>query len=164
MIEGESVDAVALLSAQHRDLDESFSLYFIGTPQSNPQVLVQRILAGLKVHMALEEEIFYPAYLAATGQADRHRDSTAEHESARSLISWIENTDPSDSLYGAMIRALWKTMSRHIAEEESPDGMFNSQWLSPPESLALGERLASRGVELRQLLDAHAAWPQQSDR
>jgi hypothetical protein len=51
------------------------------------QALAQQICAALTVHTTIEEEIFYPAFLDATGERDLHHEAEIEYEGAKNLIA-----------------------------------------------------------------------------
>ena len=55
------------------------------------QVLASQICQELMVHMQIEEEIFYPAYVRATGDQDNLKDGIQEHQEARELIRKIQD-------------------------------------------------------------------------
>jgi hypothetical protein len=55
----EKPDAVALLKADHRKVEELFEKF--KNAESESEALVLEICTELSVHAMLEEEIFYPA-------------------------------------------------------------------------------------------------------
>ena len=60
-------DAIALLKADHRKVEELFEKFEKARSDSVKTSLVQQICTELSVHTAIEEEIFYPA---CTGQIE----------------------------------------------------------------------------------------------
>ena len=60
-----------------------------GRPGSKER-LAEQICNALKVHTTIQEEIFYPAFLAATGDKDLHHEAQVEHKGAKRLIAEIE--------------------------------------------------------------------------
>jgi hypothetical protein len=50
------------------------------------------------VHTSIEEEMFYPAFLKATGDKDLHHEAIVEHAAAKKLIAEIQQMSPSDGL------------------------------------------------------------------
>ena len=114
--------------------------------------LMKSTLTALKVHMELEEEIFYPAYLAATNAVDRHHDAMVEHEGAKKLIADIENSDPGDDYYEAMIRVLWKMVKDHMTDEERSGGMLSILQAPTMDLLEIGRQIAIRREELVELM------------
>ncbi len=56
-------DAIALLKADHRQVEQLFEQFQSTRSDSRKQSLAQQVCQALKVHTQLEEEIFYPAFL-----------------------------------------------------------------------------------------------------
>ncbi|HEY0746426.1 MAG TPA: hemerythrin domain-containing protein, partial [Steroidobacteraceae bacterium] len=111
-------DAVSFLKREHRQIEQSLSRCSKENAEPIWDSLIRETLIEIKVHMELEEEIFYPAHLAASRKVERHHDSMVEHESIKKLIADIENSDPGDGhYYEAMIRALWRMLRVHMLEE-----------------------------------------------
>ena len=54
-------DAIALLKADHRKVEELFEAFDKARGSASKARLVQEICTELKIHTLLEEEIFYPA-------------------------------------------------------------------------------------------------------
>ena len=57
----EEMDAIALLKADHRKVEEIFAAFEKATSKAKKQALAEQACLELKVHTVLEEEIFYPA-------------------------------------------------------------------------------------------------------
>ena len=58
-------DAVALLKADHKRVKEWFAEFETSRSDSKKKTLATNICNALTVHCEIEEEIFYPAFLAA---------------------------------------------------------------------------------------------------
>ena len=98
-------DAIALLKADHRKVEDLFAKAQKARDSSRKQALVTQICTELTIHTILEEEIFYPA---STGQAedDVIDEAYVEHDGAKVLISELLNSDPSNEFYDAKIKVL----------------------------------------------------------
>jgi hemerythrin superfamily protein len=59
-------DAIALLKADHRQVEQWFEQFEKARDDDRKLTLATQICNALKVHTAIEEEIFYPAFLEAT--------------------------------------------------------------------------------------------------
>jgi hemerythrin superfamily protein len=70
-------DAIALLKADHRQVEEWFEEFEAARTSNRKQELAGKICAALRVHATIEEEIFYPAFYEAT----RKRISTTKRRS-----------------------------------------------------------------------------------
>jgi hypothetical protein len=148
-------DAVSLLKREHRQIEQNLSRCLEEDAMPAWDRLIKETLIDIKVHMEIEEEIFYPAHLAASRAVERHHDSMVEHESIKKLIADIENSDPGDGhYYEAMIRALWRMLKVHMAEEEAPGGVLGRLQPSALNHQDLAQQLASRRDELKEDLMA----------
>jgi hemerythrin superfamily protein len=140
-------DAVALLKADHRQVEEWFEQFESTRSDTRKQSLAQKVCQALKVHAQIEEEIFYPAFLEATGDKDMHHEAEVEHDGAKKLIAEIESAGP-DEYYDARMKVLSEMIKHHVKEEEQRGGMFAEARDSGMDLKALGEQLAARKAEL----------------
>ena len=96
---GRAQDAIALLKADHRQVEEWFEQFEKARDSDRKQKLATQICNALKVHTTIEEEIFYPAFLEATDDKDMHHEAEIEHEGAKNLIAQIEESSPDDEYF-----------------------------------------------------------------
>jgi len=150
-----SLDAVALLKADHRQVEQWFSQFEKTNSASKKQQLASSICAALTVHTSIEEEIFYPAFLEATGDKDMHHEAIVEHAGAKTLIAEIQDMSPSDDYFDAKVTVLSEMIKHHVKEEEQPGGMFAEAKKSDMDLRALANQLIARKKELQ--LTAEAA-------
>ncbi len=141
-------DAIALLKADHRQVEDWFEQFESARGESRKAELARKICQALKVHTQIEEQIFYPAFLEATGETDIHHEAEVEHDGAKKLIAEIEASGPSDDYFDAKVTVLSEMIKHHVNEEEQRDGMFAKARQSSMDLSALGEQLASRKEEL----------------
>jgi hemerythrin superfamily protein len=141
-------DAIALLKADHRQVEGWFEEFESTNSSSRKQKLAEQICMALKVHTTIEEEIFYPAFLEATQDEDIHHEAEVEHDGAKKLIAEIESSGPDDDYFDARISVLSEMIKHHVREEEKRDGMFGKARQADMDLQALGERLAARKNEL----------------
>ena len=144
-----SKDAIALLKADHRQVEKWFAEFKKARATSRKAKLAEQICDALKLHTAIEEEIFYPAFLAATQDEDKHHEAEVEHEGAKKLIKTIEEMDPDDDYFEARIKVLSEMIKHHVKEEEKPGGMFSEARKSDMDLDELGLRLKSRKEQLQ---------------
>jgi len=141
-------DAIALLKADHRQVEEWFEQFEKARDDDRKQKLADQICDALKVHTTIEEEIFYPAFLEATDDTDLHHEAEVEHNGAKKLIAEIEASSPDDDYFDAKVKVLSEMIKHHVKEEEQPGGMFAEARGSDMDLDALGEQLAARKAEL----------------
>ena len=147
--DGSPGDAIALLKADHRQVEGWFEQFKKSRVQSKKAELADSICYALKTHTQIEEEIFYPAFLAATGNEDIHHEAEVEHQGAKNLIAEIEQTGPDDEYFEARVKVLAEMIRHHVKEEEKRDGMFAKARQSDMALDELGERLRERKAELQ---------------
>jgi len=141
-------DAIALLKADHRQVEEWFEQFESTRSDARKQSLAQKVCQALKVHTQIEEEIFYPAFLQATEDKATHHEAEVEHDGAKKLIAEIESAGPQDDYYDARMKVLSEMIKHHVKEEERRGGMFAEARESGMDLKALGEQLAARKAEL----------------
>ncbi|HLA71509.1 MAG TPA: hemerythrin domain-containing protein [Steroidobacteraceae bacterium] len=143
-------DAIALLKADHRQVEEWFEQFEKTRDDDRKLTLATKICSALKVHTTIEEEIFYSAFLAATEDKDMHHEAEVEHAGAKNLIAQIEASSPDDDYYDAKVKVLSEMIKHHVKEEEQPGGMFAEARDSDMDLEALGEQMAARKSELEE--------------
>ena len=141
-------DAVALLKADHRQVEKWFEQFEETESADRKQELATNICNALTIHATIEEEIFYPAFLEATDDMDMHHEAQIEHEGAKRLIAEIEASNPDDEYFGSKVKVLSEMIKHHVKEEEQAEGMFAEARDSDMDLVALGEQMAARKAEL----------------
>ena len=142
-------DAIALLKADHRQVGAWFKAFGKVRSASRKQHLATSICKALRVHVAIEEGIFYPAFLRATGDLDMHHEALVEHASAKSLIRQIENSTPSNPFFSSKVKVLGEQITHHVDEEEEPGGMFAEARKSSMDLRVVGARMLAKKRSLR---------------
>jgi len=146
---GKQLDAIALLKADHRQVEAWFSQFSKSKSAQKKGQLATQICDALTVHTTIEEEIFYPAFIDATGDKATHHEAVVEHAGAKNLIEEIQGMSPSDDYFDAKVTVLSEMIKHHVKEEEQPGGMFAEAKKSAMDLRALGEELAARKDELQ---------------
>jgi hemerythrin superfamily protein len=142
------VDAIAILKADHRQVEQWFSEFDKTTSTAKKQKLAAQICGALTIHTTIEEQVFYPAFLEATGDKDLHHEAVVEHAGAKKLIAEIQGMSSSDDYFDAKVTVLSEMIKHHVKEEEQPGGMFAEARSSDMDLAALGEQLLARKQEL----------------
>lgn len=151
-------DAIALLKADHRQVEQMFSQFEKASGAGRKQQLASSICAALTVHTSIEEEIFYPAFLEATGDKDKdkdiHHEAIVEHAGAKKLIAEIQQMSARDDFFDAKVTVLSEMIKHHVKEEEQPGGMFAEARKSDMDLRAIGAELMARKRELQRTREA----------
>jgi len=150
-------DAVELLKSDHRQVEEWFEQFQSTRSQDRKQRLAGQICQALKVHTRIEEEIFYPAFLEATGDEDIHHEAEVEHEGAKRLIADIEASGSDDDYFDARVGVLSEMIRHHVNEEEKRDGMFAKARKTDMDMVELGRKLSSLKNELMSAADTETS-------
>jgi len=154
MAEAKTQDAIALLKADHRAVEELFEKFEKATASERKRKLADEICLELTVHAEIEEEIFYPA---CEGKVDEDllKESYVEHDGAKVLIAEIMNGGPSDEFYDAKVKVLQEEIEHHVEEEEKRlEGLFAQARKADLDLDELGQQLASRKAELTEQFKA----------
>jgi len=148
-------DAVSLLKADHKQVKDWFEEFESSRSAKRKKDLATHICNALTVHTKIEEEMFYPAFLAATKDKDTHHEAIIEHDGAKKLIAEIEASDPSDDYYDSKVHVLSEMIKHHVKEEEQKDGMFAEAKQARKMDLdALGAQMFERKHQLLAELEA----------
>lgn len=144
-----SIDAVELLTQQHREVEEMFERFEKMTDRAkvSKKKLADEICNALIMHTTIEEEIFYPATREASEDTeDMVDEAVVEHASAKDLIAQIMEMDPDDDLYDAKVKVLSEMIDHHVEEEEKE--MFPKTRQLKLDMEALGQEMKARQQEI----------------
>jgi hypothetical protein len=121
----DEMDAIAMLKADHRKVEELFEKFESTNGKATKQKLAGRICLELKVHTVIEEEIFYPACRGKI-EDELVDEAYVEHDAAKLLINEIEAGGPEEDFYDAKVKVLQEMIEHHVEEEEKRSkGMFS---------------------------------------
>jgi hemerythrin superfamily protein len=141
-------DAIALLKADHREVEKWFEQFEKARNDERKQELAEKICSALRIHTQIEEDIFYPAFLSATDDIELHHEAEVEHDGAKKLIAEIEASGPDDEYFDAKVKVLSEMIKHHVKEEEQRGGMFAEARQSDMDLKSLGAQMQARKREL----------------
>jgi len=143
-----TVDAIDLLRQDHDRVAKAFKEFERIDRQDAEACrrLVHEACEALKVHTAIEEEIFYPAVREAINDGDLMNEAAVEHETAKMLIDQLDNMAPDDPNYYATFTVLGEYVRHHVKQEQ--DEIFPAAKRAKVDLAALGERMRARKEEL----------------
>ena len=151
-------DAIALLKADHRKVEELFEK-FESARSGSKQALAEQICNELKIHATIEEELFYPA-LKGKIEEETLNEAYVEHDGAKVLINDITAGGPDDAFYDAKVKVLSEEIKHHVKEEEMPEeGMFAQARDAGVDLVALRDRMLARKQELTRQAEAQGLPP-----
>jgi len=148
MPQQEFTDAIALLKADHRKVEDLFEQFEKASGSAAKRKLAHQICNELKIHTAIEEEIFYPAFRGKI-EDDSLDEAYVEHDGAKVLINDIEAGSPEDNFYDAKVHVLSEEIAHHVHEEEAnSEGMFAQCRKTDVDLVALRDAMLARKQEL----------------
>ena len=110
--------AVSLLKEDHDKVKDLFARFEKTDNRPAKIKLVRQALTELKVHAAIEEEIFYPAVRKPIG-TEIMNEADEEHHVAKLLIAELDAMNGSESHFDAKFHVLAENVKHHIQEEEN---------------------------------------------
>ena len=159
MAQQEFTDAIALLKADHRTVEELFSSF--ENARGRKQAIAEQICNELKIHSMLEEEIFYPAFRGKI-EYDILDEAYVEHDGAKVLINDIMAGGPDEEFYDAKVKVLQEQIEHHVQEEEMREkGMFAQCRDTDVDLVALRDQMMMRKQELMQQAETSGLPPAQ---
>ena len=155
----EEMDAIAMLKADHRKVEEIFEQFEKASGKTKKQKLAEQACLELKVHTIIEEEIFYPACRGQI-EEDLIDEAFVEHDAAKVLINEIEAGGPEEAFYDAKVKVLSEMIEHHVEEEEKrSEGMFSQARAAGLDMKALADQMRARKKAATAELQGHPEIP-----
>ncbi len=146
--ETKPADAISFLQSDHRRLESSFRKLEKARDRDCKSEVAHKVCEALRIHTQIEEEIFYPALLAATRDKRACHQAEVEHNGLRTLIAEIEQTSPREIYFDARVHVLFELLTHRIEQEEKPGGVFAIARKSSMDQEAVAKRLRARKRQL----------------
>lgn len=123
------MDAIALLKADHREVESLFKQFekLGDRAVKQKEKIVQKIIRELAVHAAIEEMLFYPTVRMAAMKAktkstaeagDMVLESLEEHHIVKWTLSELEKMKPDEERFEPKVKVLMENVQHHVEEEE----------------------------------------------
>lgn len=141
-----TLDATALLRADHKLVSDLFAEYEKTRSVSKKKQIVEKICTELSVHAQVEEEIFYPAFKITLKDKVLVPEAAVEHATMKDLIAQVEGLEPDGEMYDAKIKVLSEYVKHHVKEEQNE--MFPKAKSSKLDLVELGAQISSRKLEI----------------
>lgn len=157
------MNAVELLEHQHKEALALMKELEDSRPSNKRKQLFAKLQTALTGHMAIEEEVFYPAVMSASSKdGEPIAEGYEEHVVARVALERCMRSLGQDRLFQVRIGVLKELISHHVKEERSSILPMARKALSKDELNDLGALMEKRfenaegGTELRADLDRKA--------
>ena len=148
MAKEEFTDAIMLLKADHRKVEELFEKFESASGKNARLKIVEQVCLELKIHAQIEEELFYPAFRGKI-EDDILDEAHVEHDGAKVLINDLLANGANDEYLDAKVTVLSEEIAHHVGEEEKPkEGMFAQCRQTDVDLVELRDRLMARKQEL----------------
>jgi hypothetical protein len=152
-------DAIMLLKADHRTVEELFKKFEAAKNDDKKLQLAQEICTELKIHAMIEDEIFYPTF-RGTIEDGILDEAYVERDGAKVLINDIIANGADDQFFEAKVTVLGEEIKHHVKEEEQgKDGMFAQCRETDVDLKELRDRLIERKQELIELAKSQGMPP-----
>jgi hemerythrin superfamily protein len=117
---GASADAIELLTADHRTVEQLFTQYNAAT--NDPAVANQvaaEIVKELSVHAVIEEQVLYPTVRRTLPDGKELSDHALhEHQAVKELLALVDGKDASDAEVRTTLGRIERAVTDHVRDEE----------------------------------------------
>jgi len=144
----DQIDAVAKLKADHDRVEALFKELKEAGEEETRRLGVQ-VCNLVKIHMTLEEELFYPA-LRGKPEAleDKLDEGLIEHDAGKLIINDVL-ADPGQERLAPKLQVLGEQMVHHHEEEEEDGGVFDQAGKAGIDLVEMRRAMDRREAELR---------------
>jgi hemerythrin superfamily protein len=143
-------DAIELLEADHKTVDALFREFEkLHEAEKDTEKVIDAVRIAVKVHDAIEMDIFYPAVRKVAGEEEEELldEAEVEHGSVQQLLRALRPGKLKDKKREANFTVLIEYVRHHVKEEENE--LFPKLRTIKRLNLAkLGERMMERKLKL----------------
>lgn len=132
--------ATSLLEKQHRKVEAEFKKLESG--RSDPAPILLELANDLAAHMAIEQEIFYPAIREVDEKLVL--ESYEEHSLAEVALKRLLATDLEDEAFAARVTAAKELIEHHVKEEEEDLFPHVEKVIDEARLIELGKEMKAR--------------------
>ena len=145
------MDAITLLKEDHRLVKKLLEQGEETTERAKKtrMELLDRLVAELKAHEKIEEQIFYPALKGYEKAKEIVLEGYEEHHVADLIVAELRKTGVDDERWAAKFSVLKENLEHHIEEEE--EDMFKKArtLLDKEQLVALGEKMQAMKRQIK---------------
>src|SRR6185295_11552311 len=110
--------AISILKKDHDTVKDLFDKFEKADSTAQKEKIISKAVHELKIHAAIEEEIFYPAVRKHV-EKDMMNEADEEHHVARVLIAELDSGRDFNHHRNAKFTVLAENVRHHIKEEEN---------------------------------------------
>lgn len=138
-------DPIEIIHEDHRKLEELFKEYedLESSAYESKEKLVRRIRKLMRLHMSMEEKIFYARAEDSLEGENKSivQEGIAEHDVAQRILEELSVTHPEDPQFYARVKVLSENTAHHIMEEEEELLPKVQEKISSEDLATLGEAM-----------------------
>lgn len=115
-------NAITMLKADHTTIKRLLRELNDATTVKQRENLVNQLEQEVKMHSQIEEEVFYPAFKAATRRTeneDLFYEATEEHHIVDMVLPALKAANPKSHEFQAKAKVLKELIEHHIKDEET---------------------------------------------
>ncbi len=145
-----AADAARMLVALHERVERQFEAYEAAEgSHAVRRRAVAAVARALATHVAVEDELLYPALAAHTGRHDVDIERQLQQDHLLDLVMVeLGGMVPSDRGYDGKVRVLMQVFRQHARDAEALIGQHLRRYLGPGERERLGLRMLERVGQL----------------
>lgn len=157
------MNAIDLLITQHRAIEGKLAQWSEMVSSAAKRELFEQVAEHLSVHIASEEQVFYPAVKAQNIEGVL-LESLEEHLSLKRLLADLRELDqPGDEVFEAKLKVLKEQTEHHHEEEEEHLFPRVGQRFDPQPLEQLGRQMEELQRSMRREGDPAAVVASQTD-
>jgi hemerythrin-like domain-containing protein len=151
-------NAITMLKSDHATLKRLLRELSETTEKATKQreSLVQQIEREVKMHAQVEEEVFYPAFKAATRNEeaqDMFYEAAEEHHVVDMVLPSLKSANPKSKEFTAKAKVLKELIEHHIKEEETQMFKEARERFSEEQLRELGDMMQARKDSVEAMWD-----------
>lgn len=151
-------NAITMLKADHATLKRLLRELSETSERATKQreLLVERIEREVKMHAQVEEEVFYPAFKAATRGEEAEEmfyEAAEEHHIVDMVLPALKAANPKSHEFGAKAKVLKDLIEHHVREEETEMFVEARERFSEEQLRELGDLMQARKDALLAMWD-----------
>jgi len=113
-----SMDAITLLTNDHRKVEALFKDYEFATDPQLKKDLVDQMVKELSIHAAIEEGSFYPKVRDMAHAESLVDESLEEHQQVKETLAKLDGMEPTNVEFSSLVTLLMEDIKHHVSEEE----------------------------------------------
>ena len=145
-----AADAARMLVALHERVERQFEAYEAAEGSAAARYrAVGAVARALATHVAVEDELLYPALRDHTGRHDAEIEGQLQQDHLLDLVMVeLGGMVPTDRGYDGKVRVLVQVFRQHARDAETLIGQYMSRYLTRDEREELGLRMLERVGQL----------------